>query len=374
MRAGQATRPHCVSCIEETANAVNRVRGLSRFPCAIIPRWERWPSGLRRWSRKPVWDTSHRGFESHPLRHEPRVPIAGEVLEWPNRRDWKSRVPARGPWVRIPPSPPFTPSTARLGRIDGVRMGDGSQGAPKRDLVQNRVGANPPPVLAQLRSDAALSVLALCGVPTSLLERADGTALREAWRQFLHASVMPVSLSVASELSDKLDSNVSLSFDRCLRRPERAGASFPVHGRRRDGRCEGGGPGHSGMIRGLNARTSPSIIKYYLLRSRHLGIARIGKGAIAGEPTISAISLPNPMGLDRPLNHSGGSLHTPRRTTPASYHTHGLVFYAPSHGRKISPCGLSILEPCPARISPKAALPIMDRLTPYKPLDRVVDC
>ena len=31
----------------------------------------------------------------------------GEVLEWPNRRDWKSRVVCIGrPWVRIPPSPP----------------------------------------------------------------------------------------------------------------------------------------------------------------------------------------------------------------------------------------------------------------------------
>ena len=118
-----------------------------------------------------------RGFESHPLRHSPLQQLA------------------------------LVESTAS-------GWGDGSQGAPKRDLIQNRFGANPPGVLAQLRSDAALSVLALCGVPTSLLERADGTALREAWRQFLHASVMPVSLSVAAELSDKLDSNVSLSFDR----------------------------------------------------------------------------------------------------------------------------------------------------------------
>ena len=51
-------------------------------------------------------------------------------------------------------------------------------------------------------------------VPTSLLERADGTALREAWRQFLHASVMPVSLSVSAELSEKLDTDIRLSFDR----------------------------------------------------------------------------------------------------------------------------------------------------------------
>ena len=35
------------------------------------------------------------------------VLLIGEVLEWPNRRDWKSRVPSQGePWVRIPPSPP----------------------------------------------------------------------------------------------------------------------------------------------------------------------------------------------------------------------------------------------------------------------------
>ena len=34
--------------------------------------------------------------------------LNGEVLEWPNRRDWKSRVPSQGePWVRIPPSPPI---------------------------------------------------------------------------------------------------------------------------------------------------------------------------------------------------------------------------------------------------------------------------
>ena len=51
-------------------------------------------------------------------------------------------------------------------------------------------------------------------VPTSLLERADGTALREAWRQFLHSSVMPVSLSVSAELSEKLDTDIRLSFDR----------------------------------------------------------------------------------------------------------------------------------------------------------------
>ena len=92
--------------------------------------------------------------------------------------------------------------------------GDGSQGAPRRDLVQNRIGANPPEVLATLRSDAALSVLAACGVPVTILERSDGTALREGWRQFLHASVVPVAALVSAELSDKLAVDIGLNFDK----------------------------------------------------------------------------------------------------------------------------------------------------------------
>ena len=80
--------------------------------------------------------------------------------------------------------------------------GDGSQGAPRRDLVQNRIGANPP------------EVLATCGVPVTMLERADGTALREGWRQFLHASVVPVAALVAAELSDKQAVDIKLNFDR----------------------------------------------------------------------------------------------------------------------------------------------------------------
>ena len=34
---------------------------------------------------------------------------AGEMPEWPIGRDWKSRVVARRPWVRIPLSPPVPP-------------------------------------------------------------------------------------------------------------------------------------------------------------------------------------------------------------------------------------------------------------------------
>ena len=71
---------------------ISRDSVYARFHLAVILfRPERWPSGLRRWSRTPVWDFSHRGFESHSLRQQ-----NGEMLEWTNRRDWKSRVSCKG--------------------------------------------------------------------------------------------------------------------------------------------------------------------------------------------------------------------------------------------------------------------------------------
>ena len=83
--------------------------------------------------------------------------------------------------------------------------GQGPQHAPRRDLEANRIGADPPEVLATLRNDAAYAVLAACGVPPEMLRASDGTGRREAWRQFLFGSVAPVALNVAAELADKLD-------------------------------------------------------------------------------------------------------------------------------------------------------------------------
>ena len=87
--------------------------------------------------------TPYRGFESRPLRHTETgancesatshlwlcrqkvsdsgnkalysvrtiknlTGFRGEVPEWPIGYAWKAYVPARGPWVRIPLSPPFS--------------------------------------------------------------------------------------------------------------------------------------------------------------------------------------------------------------------------------------------------------------------------
>ena len=128
---------------------------------------------------------------------------AGSLLPVP---DGKSKAALQSDLQKIKGKLALVESTA-------AGWGDGSQGAPKRDLLQSRIGAHPPEVLAVLRSDAALAILATCGVPISLLEKTDGAALREGWRQFLHASVTSVAMLVSAELSDKLDTDVSLSFD-----------------------------------------------------------------------------------------------------------------------------------------------------------------
>ena len=90
----------------------------------------------------------------------------------------------------------------------------GTAAAPREDWQPRRLGADPPEALVALRSGAAEHILAACGIPVPLLGRSDGTLLREAWRQFLHASVRPVAEIIAEELAEKLDTpDLAFNFD-----------------------------------------------------------------------------------------------------------------------------------------------------------------
>ena len=53
------------------------------------------------------------------------------------------------------------------------------------------------------------------GVPAALLRGdPDGTALRESWRQFLHATIQPVARIIIGELQHKLDTpDLMMKFD-----------------------------------------------------------------------------------------------------------------------------------------------------------------
>ena len=101
-----------------------------------------------------------------------------------------------------------------LAIVESMAGGFGDRGGrPDSDWKPRRIGADPPDVLATLRSDAALGVFAACGLPPSLVTLpADGTGQREAWRRFLHGSVSPVAHIIEGELRAKLDEPL-LSLD-----------------------------------------------------------------------------------------------------------------------------------------------------------------
>ena len=97
--------------------------------------------------------------------------------------------------------------------VESTAGGGGDKAsAPKADWVPQRVGAAVPSSLIELRRETSMGILAAAGVPTTLMSNVDGTAKREDYRRFLHATIAPVSLVVAAELAVKLD-EPELAFD-----------------------------------------------------------------------------------------------------------------------------------------------------------------
>ena len=93
--------------------------------------------------------------------------------------------------------------------------GEGGLAAPQSDWRPQRIGANPPPSLATLRTDSAQAVLAACGCSADLFASGDASGQRESWRRFLHGSVQPLGDLLAAELADKLAiPGLALRFDR----------------------------------------------------------------------------------------------------------------------------------------------------------------
>ena len=79
-----------------------------------------------------------------------------------------------------------------------------------------RIGGSPPDAINVLRNDSAVQLLAACGVHPGLvgIERGEGTASREQWRQFLYATIEPVArLAITDEINRKLDTGIRLAFD-----------------------------------------------------------------------------------------------------------------------------------------------------------------
>ena len=85
-------------------------------------------------------------------------------------------------------------------------------GDAKVDLKAERFGAEPPASMVELVSVASREIYAACGFNAALWGGAQAASVREAWRLALFGVLSPLGRLVESELQDKLEDTVALSW------------------------------------------------------------------------------------------------------------------------------------------------------------------
>ncbi|MCY4394988.1 MAG: hypothetical protein OXC10_07635 [Rhodospirillaceae bacterium] len=117
---------------------------------------------------------------------------------------------------------PLAPLRASIAKARGKALlvettaaawGEGRSGAPQRDWMASRLGPGPPESMVAVSGDAFGRVLAACGCSPAMWDDSDGTAKREALRQFYLGTVQPLARMIEVELSAKLDAEIGLRFD-----------------------------------------------------------------------------------------------------------------------------------------------------------------
>lgn len=97
------------------------------------------------------------------------------------------------------------------------RFGEVSVGTPSGEYKQVRVGFDAPQSALTLEETASQAVLRCLGIPPGLVQRAEGSATREALKVFLYQTLLPLGRIIAQEFGRKLNSpGVSLNFDAIL--------------------------------------------------------------------------------------------------------------------------------------------------------------
>ena len=104
--------------------------------------------------------------------------------------------------------------TSAKGRVALLETGDWNApgGDTKVDLDTSRFGPEPPAPLVQLLSAASQEVYAACGLNAALWGGGDAASTREAWRLALFGVLSPLGRLVESELQEKLEDTVTLSW------------------------------------------------------------------------------------------------------------------------------------------------------------------
>ena len=90
--------------------------------------------------------------------------------------------------------------------VESMHTGFGTGDPVRRDWEQKRFGPSPPQAIVQLLQQSSQEVYAACGLNPAIFQEADGTGMREAWRQALFGVIGPLGKIVQSELRVKLDS------------------------------------------------------------------------------------------------------------------------------------------------------------------------
>lgn len=103
----------------------------------------------------------------------------------------------------------------KIAVVETTRGGWGTSApsaAPRQDYRLERLGPNVPDSSVALYLQAQRFALAACGFPVQLIEQADGTSQREAWRRYLHGTVTPLA-AILEEAAARAALPVTFSFD-----------------------------------------------------------------------------------------------------------------------------------------------------------------
>ena len=132
---------------------------------------------------------------------------------------------ARGNLLPIPMAgddPKLDPLKLAIKRLNGgvalvESMGSGwnkdtMATRPMQDWEAKRLGMNPPLAMVELQKVISDEVFATCGT-AGLFNVSDAAGKREAYRQFLHSTVMPTARLVEAELTAKMEAPIQLNFD-----------------------------------------------------------------------------------------------------------------------------------------------------------------
>lgn len=93
-------------------------------------------------------------------------------------------------------------------------MGTGERGSPTKDWNPNRLGPMPPEALVILQKQSFLGMLAACGVPPGLFDSSSGQQQKESLKHYHNTTVLPLSVLLEKELSEKLETDVTLEYPR----------------------------------------------------------------------------------------------------------------------------------------------------------------